>query len=104
MTPSRRVCVCVCVGGGGGLPVPLFPWKKSVFSLVPQNQNFDFRYSLFPKIAFVPPFPSVLDFCSLVPLKKWPYSPVPQNDWEGLKYDYTRSNTLEEHYHINPNI
>ena len=47
-------------GRGGWVPVPLFPWKKSAFSLVPPNQNLDFVCSLFP---------SVLDFCSLVPLK-----------------------------------
>ena len=43
------------------------------FSLVPQIQNLDFLYSLFPKIVFVPLFPSILDFCSpeingLIPL------------------------------------
>ena len=68
------------VGGGGGGGVgggregagylfPCCPEKKSAFSFVPQNQNLAFLCFLFPKIAFVPLFPSVLDFCFLVPLK-----------------------------------
>ena len=74
LRPSQRVSV------------PLFPWKKNSinFSLVPQSQNLDFLFSLFPKIAFVPLFPSVLDIVSLFPWIKWPYSPIPQNSWEGL--------------------
>ena len=46
--------------GGGGYLFPCSP-EKSAFSLVPQNQNPDFLCFLFPKIAFVPLFPSVLD-------------------------------------------
>ena len=42
-----------------GVPVPLFTWKKLAFSLVSQNENLDFLCSLFPKITFVPLFPSV---------------------------------------------
>ena len=64
-------------GGGrrGGVPVPLFPWKKSAFSLVPQNKNPDFLYFLFPKIAFVPIpfsfkplFPCSLEINGLIPV------------------------------------
>ena len=45
------------------VPVPLFPWN---ISLVPQNQNLNFLCSLFPKITFVPLFPSFLDLNSPV--------------------------------------
>ena len=66
MRPSR-VCVCsggVGVGGGGRVPVSLFPWNISAFSLVPQNQNHNFLCSMLPKITFVPLFTSFLDLCS----------------------------------------
>ena len=53
----------------GGYLIPCSPEKKSAFSLVPPNQNLEFLCSLFPKIAFVPLFLSILDFRSLVPLK-----------------------------------
>ena len=66
-----------------GSTCSLVPLKISSISLVPQNKNLDFLCSLFPKIAFSL-FPSVLEFCSLVPRNKCPYSPVPQNPWEGL--------------------
>ena len=53
-------CVCVCGGGGGYLFLclrfPLFPKIKILIFYVPCS----------PKL---PLFPSVLDFCSLVPLK-----------------------------------
>ena len=68
----------------------LVPLKKSAFSLVPQNQNFDF--SMFPvpqnRLCFL--FPLVLDFCSLwFPWNKWPYSPVLPNPWVGLTTETT---------------
>ena len=46
----------------------LVPLKKKIriFPCSPKS-NLDFLCSLFPKIAFVPQFPSVLDFRSLVP-------------------------------------
>ena len=41
-------------GTEGRVPVPLFPWNISAFSLVLQNQNLNFLCSRLPKIAFVP--------------------------------------------------
>ena len=53
------------VGGGYCSLVPLI--KIGIFPCSPKSKSW-FLCSLFPKIAFVPLFPSVLDFCSLVPL------------------------------------
>ena len=67
----------------GGVPVPLFPWNKSLCSPVPENQN-----HWFPMF----PVPQTYLF-SLIPLSfrlLFPYSPkkvlVPcsPNPWEGL--------------------
>ena len=75
---SKGVCVCVGGGGGGGgrerggvadekyLFFP-FPWNKLASYLVPQNQNLDFLCSMFPKTAFVPLCPSVLDLFPCIP-------------------------------------
>ena len=49
-----------------GVPVPFFPRKIDIFPCSPKSKYFDFVSSLFPQIAFIPLFPSVLDFCSLV--------------------------------------
>ena len=89
-----------------GIPVPLFPAKKRPCS-PKQNLDFlikqthqkkicfvgwhvglDFLCSLFPKIACVPLIPLCLGLCSPAPLKKkYPWSPVPQNPWEGLIFN-----------------
>ena len=69
---------------GGGVPLPLFPWNSSAFSLVPQNQNLNFLCSLLPKLHL---FSCSLHFQTCVPLfpwNKWHYSPVPHDPWEGL--------------------
>ena len=74
--------------GGGGGTCFLFSLKKSAFDLVSQNQNLDFLCSLFPKIAFVPLFPSVLDFCSLIPLKYIALFPCSPKRLGGPLYSY----------------
>ena len=69
----------VLLGWVGRGTCSLVPLKIiGIFPCSP-NENLDVLRSMFPKTAFVPLFPSILDFCSLVPLKKWPYSHVPQN-------------------------
>ena len=70
---------------GVGVPVPLFPWKKSSFSLVPKNQNLDFLCFLFPQIAFVPCSFS-FRFFSLVPLKQMALLPCSPKPLGGPKY------------------
>ena len=57
------------MGAGGGINCSLVPLKKNwPFPSFPKIM-LDFLCSLFPKIAFVPLFPSVLDFCVLIPLE-----------------------------------
>ena len=76
---------------GGGVPVPLFPWNKWPLSPVPQNQNLDFLCSLFPKIAFVPLFPSFLDLCSPENMPSSPFSPKPLGGPRWFRTDVPRT-------------
>ena len=62
----------------------LLPWKKiGIFPCSPKSKSW---FSIFPvpQKCICSLFPSVLDFGSLVPLKKWLYALVPQNPWENL--------------------
>ena len=57
------------MGAGGGINCSLVPLKNNwPFPLFPKIM-LDLLCSLFPKIAFVPLFPSVLDLCFLIPLE-----------------------------------
>ena len=69
------------VGVGGRVSVPL---QKSAFSHVPQNQNLDFYVPCSPNCLCSPVPLSFLTFVPLFLLNEWPYSPIPQNPWEGL--------------------
>ena len=42
-----------------GVPVPLFPWNISAFSIVPQNKNLNFLGSLFPQNYICSPVPFI---------------------------------------------
>ena len=71
-------------GGGGGYLFPCSPEINWLVPLFPKNRKFVFLCSLFPNIVFIPLFLSYLAFVPLSPWNKCPFSPVPQNPWEGL--------------------
>ena len=75
---------CISEALPGGYLFPCSPEKKiSIFPLFPKIKILIFYVPCFPKL---PCSPVTFSF-RLFPLllwNKWPYSPVPQNPWEGL--------------------
>ena len=82
------------VGGGWEGTVPLVSWNKWPFSHVPQKQNLDFLWSLFPKTGFVP-----LIFGPLFPCSPEKYALVPlfpKTPWSASLIVYNPGNAFSE--------